>query len=153
MTHRIRPRRSVLYMPASNSRALEKARGLDADALIMDLEDAVAPDAKDRARDQAVAAIRAGGYGHREVVLRINGLDTPWGVSDLEAGSASGADALLVPKVDSAAQLTDLSHRLDALGAPDAMRLWVMAETPAGILNLSAILAASDRTSVVGNAY
>src|SRR6185312_9313403 len=95
----IRPRRSVLYMPGSNARAIEKARSLPADAVILDLEDAVAPDAKEAARQQVVAAVKAGGFGRREVVIRVNGLDTPWGAADLAAAASAGADAVLVPKV------------------------------------------------------
>ena len=97
-----RPRRSVLYLPGSNPRALEKARTLPADGLILDLEDAVAPDAKDAARERVCAAVRAGGYGAREVVIRVNGLMTPWGHADLVAAAEAGADAVLIPKVESA---------------------------------------------------
>src|SRR5262249_58047820 len=99
------------------ARALEKARGLDADALILDREDAVAPDAKERARDQVCAALRAGGYGHREIAVRINGLDTPWGEKDLAAAAAAAPDAILVPKVESAAMLAEVGRRLGGAGA------------------------------------
>src|SRR5271156_2362238 len=95
----IRPRRSALYMPASNARAIEKARTLACDAVILDLEDAVAPEAKREARDQAIAAVRSGGFAGREVVIRCNGLDTPWGADDLAAAAAAGPDAILVPKI------------------------------------------------------
>ena len=99
MSRTSRPRRSVLYMPGSNARALEKGRGLPADGLILDLEDAVAPDAKELARGQVCEAVGAGGYGRRELVIRVNGLDTPWGLDDLIAAAKSGADAILLPKV------------------------------------------------------
>src|SRR5262245_14206660 len=104
-TTQIRPRRSVLYMPGSNARALEKAKSIAADALILDLEDAVAPEAKEVARAQVCAAVQGGGYGHRELVIRVNGLDTPWGHADLEAAVKAGPDAVLVPKPGSAADI------------------------------------------------
>lgn len=138
----IRPRRSVLYMPGSNARALEKARGLAADGIIIDLEDAVAPDAKDGARDQAVAAVKAGGYGRREVVIRANGLTTPWGEADLKAAAASGTDAVLLPKVQSPADLQAARTVLAATGARPDLTLWAMMETPLGILNAAQIAAA-----------
>jgi citrate lyase subunit beta / citryl-CoA lyase len=148
MSTAARPRRSVLYMPGSNARALEKARGLDADALILDLEDAVAPDAKERARDQVCAALRAGGYGHREIAVRINGLDTPWGEKDLAAAAAAAPDAILVPKVESAAMLAEVERRLGGAGAPDSTALWCMLETPRGVLNAAEIARASARQAV-----
>src|SRR5215471_13337241 len=113
----VRPRRSVLYMPGANTRALEKARTLAADAVIFDLEDAVAPDAKEAARAQAVGAVRASGYGRREVIVRVNGMATPWGAADLAAVASSGADAVLLPKVESA---DTVHHALGILGARDA---------------------------------
>jgi len=122
-----RPRRSVLYMPGANARALEKARTLDADALILDLEDAVAPDAKEEARAQVVAAVRQGGYGPREVVVRVNGLDTPWGAEDLAAVSGIGADGVLVPKVNGPGDLDAAAQLLT--DEP----LWAMMETPAAV--------------------
>jgi citrate lyase subunit beta / citryl-CoA lyase len=139
----VRPRRSVLYMPGSNARALEKARSLDADALILDLEDAVAPDAKDVAREQVKAAIRAGGFGRREVVARINGLETPWGEADLMAVAAAGPDAVLVPKVASPAHIARAAAMLKAAGAPDHTRLWAMMETPLAMLTAQAIASAA----------
>jgi len=139
----IRPRRSVLYMPGSNARALEKARTLLADALILDLEDAVAPEAKETARAQVCAAVAAGGYGGREVVIRINGLETPWGYADLEAAAAAGPDAVLVPKVGSGTDIVRVSERLAAAGAPARTRLWAMIETPLAILNIAEIAAAA----------
>jgi citrate lyase subunit beta/citryl-CoA lyase len=139
----IRPRRSVLYMPGSNARALEKAKSLPADAVILDLEDAVAPDAKSGARDQVCSAVSAGGYGAREVIIRINGLDTPWGQADLEAAAAAAPDAVLVPKVSSGAGIAAVTAGLAKAGAPAETRLWAMIETPLAILNLADIAAAA----------
>jgi citrate lyase subunit beta/citryl-CoA lyase len=137
----VRPRRSVLYMPGSNARALEKAKSLPADALILDLEDAVAPDAKAAARDQVCAAVKAGGYGRRELVIRINALDTPWGKADLDAAIAAGPDAVLLPKPASG---EDIVRATEAIaGAPARTRLWAMIETPLAILNVQDIAAAS----------
>jgi citrate lyase subunit beta / citryl-CoA lyase len=138
----IRPRRSVLYMPGANARALEKAKTLAADALILDLEDSVAPDAKDIARDQVVAAVSAGGFGSREVIVRINSPGTPWGKADLKAAAELGPDAILIPKVNFADDIFEIGDRLDMLGAPDHTRIWAMMETPMGILNAGAIAAA-----------
>ena len=136
MTHR--PRRSVLYMPGANARALEKAKSLDADALILDLEDSVAPDAKAEARARVAEAVRAGGYGRREIVIRINGLDTPWGEEDIAAAAAAGPDAILVPKVSTSEDVT----RAVSLMADCKASLWVMMETPLAILNAKEIAAA-----------
>ena len=132
-----RPRRSVLYMPASNPRAVEKARGLDCDAVILDLEDAVAPEAKPAARDQAAAAVRAGGFGRREVVIRCNGLDTPWGADDLKAAAEAGPDAILVPKVNGPADI--LAYEAAIAHAPPKTRLWAMIETCPAVFALNAI--------------
>jgi citrate lyase subunit beta/citryl-CoA lyase len=139
----IRPRRSVLYMPGSNARALEKARTLPADALILDLEDAVAPDAKELARQQVCDAVRARGFGKREIVIRMNGLSTPWGDADLAAAAGARPDAILVPKISSPKDL----HAIDAkLAAADpAIAVWAMVETPLAILNIAAIAAAGGR--------
>ncbi len=137
----LRPRRSVLYMPGSNARALEKAKTIAADALILDLEDAVAPEAKAAAREQVCAAVKAGGYGRREVVIRINALDTPWGKADLEAAIAAGPDAVLLPKPRSGADVARASETLALAGAKT--RLWAMIETPIAILNVQDIAAAS----------
>ncbi|GAB1835996.1 CoA ester lyase [Achromobacter xylosoxidans] len=144
-----RPRRSVLYMPGANARALDKARDLDADALILDLEDAVAPDAKALARQQVVAALRAGGYGRRECVVRINALNTPWGLDDARAIARAGADAVLLPKVQSAVELDALARALDAAGAPATLPLWAMAETPLGFLRLDAIAGGHPRLAAI----
>jgi citrate lyase subunit beta/citryl-CoA lyase len=141
----VRPRRSVLYMPGSNARALEKAKSLPADALILDLEDAVAPEAKATARAQVAAAVAAGGYGRREVAIRINGLETPWGEADLAAAAAAGPDAVLVPKVGSGADIARATDALAAAGAPAATKLWAMIETPLAILNIADIAAAATR--------
>ena len=129
----LRPRRSVLYMPAANQRALDKAATLPADALIFDLEDAVAPDAKVEARAHAVAAASSGLYGSREITIRCNGLDTIWGGDDLVAAAGSGADAVVIPKVGSRAEVDEVAARLDAAGAPATMAIWPMIETPAAI--------------------
>jgi citrate lyase subunit beta / citryl-CoA lyase len=135
----IRPRRSVLYMPGSNARALEKAKSLAADALILDLEDAVAPDAKETAREQVVAAMKGGGYGRRELVIRVNDLDTPWGAADLSAAIAVAPDGILVPKVSKPQDLMRVAAAL--AGVPDKVRVWAMMETPLAILNAREIAA------------
>lgn len=139
----IRPRRSVLYMPGSNARALEKAKSLPADGVVFDLEDAVAPEAKALARDQIAAALAGGGFGRREVVVRVNGLSTPWGKDDIAHLANAGADALLVPKVESAADVDRLEEAL--ADAPKKLALWVMIETPRAILNISEIAATAGR--------
>lgn len=140
-----RPRRSVLYMPGSNPRALAKARTLAADGLILDLEDAVAPDAKEEARRLVVAALAEGGYGGRELLLRVNGLATPWGQADLVAAATAGADAVLIPKVESADMVRQVEAALVAAGAPDSLALWCMIETPRGVLRVAEIAEASPR--------
>ncbi|MFL5301017.1 MAG: HpcH/HpaI aldolase/citrate lyase family protein [Anaeromyxobacteraceae bacterium] len=145
MPEPVRPRRSVLYMPASNARALEKARALAADAVIFDLEDAVAPAAKVEARANAVRATAAGGYGAREVVLRVNGAGTPWHAADLAAAARAGASAILLPKVESAAAVGAAISGLAEHGAPADGALWCMIETPRGVLAAPAIAAASPR--------
>ena len=144
----LRPRRSVLYMPAANERALEKAKTLAADAIIFDLEDAVAPDAKEAARPNAVAAAGSREYGHRELTIRCNGLDTPWGADDLIAAAGSGASAVVIPKVGSVAYLDEISSRLSAAGAPDSLKIWAMVETPTAIFDVRAI-AAHPRVAVL----
>ncbi|MDA8231823.1 MAG: CoA ester lyase [Magnetospirillum sp.] len=140
-----RPRRSVLYMPGSNARALEKARTLAADALILDLEDAVALDAKDTARRMVCDAATAGGYGRREVLIRVNALATPWGHADVAAAARTGADAILIPKVESADAVRQVEAVMAAAGAADTMALWCMMETPRGILAASEIAQATPR--------
>lgn len=141
-----RPRRSCLYMPGANTRALEKAREIPADTLILDLEDAVAPEAKEEARAAILAAVAQGGYGKREIVIRMNGLDTPWGHDDLKAIATSGAHAVLAPKVTGHRDIERLSQLLKEAGAPDTMALWVMIETPLAILNIQEIAAARKST-------
>jgi citrate lyase subunit beta/citryl-CoA lyase len=137
----LRLRRSVLYMPGSNQRALDKAKTLAADSLILDLEDAVAPDAKDLAREQVCAAVKAGGYGAREIAIRVNAPQTPWGEADLKAAIEAGPDAILMPKVSSTAVLESIANRLEALEAPEHIAIWAMIETPAAILNIKEIAA------------
>ena len=143
-----RPRRSVLYMPGSNVKALAKAKTLPADSLILDLEDSVAPDQKIAARSQVAEAARAGGFGSREVVIRVNGPHTPWGEEDLVAASAAGPDAILLPKVDGPGAIMAAARALREAGAPDRTRIWAMMETPNAILNAGSIAAvAADSTS------
>jgi len=149
MSPEIRLRRSVLFMPAVNARALEKARGLAADAVVFDLEDAVAPEAKAEARRRAVGAASGGGYAPREVVIRVNALDTPWGRDDLAAVAVSGADAILLPKVESGAAVHEVLGALDAAGAPGGLALWCMLETPRGVLSAEVIAAASPRVAAL----
>jgi len=136
-----RPRRSVLYMPGSNERALEKAKTIAADALIFDLEDAVAPDAKPLARDQVAAAVKNGGYGGREIVIRVNALETPWGTEDILAACEAEPDAILVPKVVHPGDVISVAKILQGVHAPDKIRLWAMMETPMAILNARTIAA------------
>ncbi|MCH8611736.1 HpcH/HpaI aldolase/citrate lyase family protein [Arsenicicoccus dermatophilus] len=144
-----RPRRSVLYMPSSNARALEKAKTLACDGLILDLEDAVAPDAKPGARESACAAVQSGEYGRRELTIRINGLGTPWHDDDLRAAAQAGPDAIVVPKVSSADEVRRLVDAMEAAGAPDRTTLWAMVETPVAMLRCEEIASASERLSVL----
>jgi citrate lyase subunit beta / citryl-CoA lyase len=137
----IRPRRSVLYMPGSNARALEKAKTLAADGVILDLEDSVAPDAKETARRQVVEAVKAGGFGRREVFIRINGVDTPWHADDLTAAAHAAPDAILVPKVSSADTLELVGRRLLDMHIDLKTRVWAMIETPLAIFNILSIAA------------
>jgi len=141
----LRPRRSLLYMPGSNPRALEKGRNLPADGLILDLEDAVAPEAKASARAIVAAALAQGGYGRRELILRVNALDTPWGRDDLAAAATMPIDVVLLPKVESAERVRLSLSLLDSLGAPERLAVWCMLETPLGILDAREIAAASPR--------
>jgi len=145
MSQSPRPRRSVLYMPGSNARALEKARTLKADALILDLEDAVAPDAKGAARAGIAAALAAGGYGGRELIVRVNAIDTPWGSDDLAMVARSPAHAILLPKVELRAQVDDAEKRLEAAGAGGSLAIWCMMETPLGMLHAEEIASSSAR--------
>jgi citrate lyase subunit beta / citryl-CoA lyase len=134
----LRPRRSVLYMPAANDRALEKAQTIPADGIIFDLEDAVAPDAKPEARAKAVAAVGSGRYGSRELMIRCNGLDTEWGTFDIAAAAAARPSAVVIPKVDSVGYVDRVAALLDAAGATDVM-VWAMIETPTAIFNVRRI--------------
>ena len=136
-----RPRRSVLYMPGSNARAIEKARTLPADGVILDLEDAVAPDAKEQARAQVVDAVKAGGFGFREVFIRVNGIDTPWHADDLAAAAHAGPDAILIPKVGRVNQLELIGQRLLDMKTDHKTRVWAMIETPEAIFNINALAA------------
>jgi citrate lyase subunit beta / citryl-CoA lyase len=141
----IRPRRSVLYMPGSNARALEKAKTLPADGLILDLEDSVSPDAKEAARQQVINAVKAGGFGQREVFIRVNGVDTPWHADDLAAAARAAPDAILIPKVSNADTLELIGRRLLDMAADHKTRVWAMIETPLAIFNILSIAqAASD---------
>ena len=149
MSESYRPRRSVLYMPSSNERALEKARTLPVDGLILDLEDAVGPDDKPAARERACAAAASGDYGHREVTIRVNGIGTQWHEADLEAACAAGPDGIVVPKVGSPQEVRDLVAAMERHGAPDRTRLWAMVETPGAVLDARAIASASDRLAVL----
>ena len=138
MINTSRPRRSVLYMPGANTRALEKAKSLPADSLILDLEDAVAPDAKAQARENIRAALVTG-FGHREAVVRINGLNTQWGLDDLKAFADTKADAILLPKVESASQIREVASLLKQFNPASAMKIWAMIETPLAIFKLPEI--------------
>lgn len=139
----IRPRRSVLYVPGSNARAMEKARTLNSDAVVFDLEDAVAPDAKDNARKQIADTIAAGGFGTRELFVRVNGLDTPWWIADVDMVAQAKPAAMLVPKIETAHHLEAIANRLAYVGADRSIRVWVMIETSRAILNLREIAGAA----------
>jgi citrate lyase subunit beta/citryl-CoA lyase len=139
----IRPRRSVLYMPGSNARAIEKAKTLAADGVIIDLEDAVAPDAKVAARKQVADAVKAGGFGAREVFIRINGIDTEWHAEDLHDAGRAAPDGIVVPKISSSEQLEQIGRRLLDMGVDHKTRIWAMIETPIAIFNVKDIAAAA----------
>jgi citrate lyase subunit beta/citryl-CoA lyase len=145
----LRPRRSVLYMPGANQRALEKAKTIPADALILDLEDAVAPDAKPAAREAVCAAAASGEYGPREVTIRVNGLDTQWHADDLRAAAQAGPDAVVVPKIGSSADVLAVEKALEEAGAPERTAIWAMVETPAAMFRAQEIAAASPRLTVL----
>ena len=144
---KIRPRRSLLYMPGSNPRALDKARSLPADGLILDMEDSVAPDAKQLAREQIVAALAEGGYGSRELMVRINALDTAWGKDDIAAICAGtvAPDAVLIPKISTAEDVVAAISAFEAAGCPESVDMWIMAETPSCILNIATVCSAHQR--------
>ena len=139
----IRPRRSLLFMPGSNARALEKARNLPADGIILDLEDSVAPDAKALARDQIAKAIAAGGFGKREILIRVNSLDTPWWVDDVTMAGKARPDGILVPKISSVADLNAIADRLSDINADISIRVWAMIETARAVLDADKLAAAS----------
>jgi citrate lyase subunit beta/citryl-CoA lyase len=143
----LRPRRSVLYMPGANQRALAKATAIPADALILDLEDAVAPDAKIAARERVCVAVGSGDYGRRELAIRVNGLDTEWFADDIRAAAEAGPDAVVVPKISSAADVHRVEQALDA--APEHTMIWAMVETPAAMFAVREIAAASDRLTAL----
>jgi citrate lyase subunit beta/citryl-CoA lyase len=145
----LRPRRSVLYMPGANARALEKAKGLPADALILDLEDAVAPHAKAEARARVCEAAVSGEYGDREITIRVNGIDTEWHDEDLRAAAKAGPAAVIVPKINSVADVHAVERALEAAGAPDRTAIWAMAETPVAMLRAEAIATASERLTAL----
>ena len=141
-----RPRRSCLYMPGANAKALEKAKTLAADVLLLDLEDSVAPEGKDEARAQVAAAAKEKGYGRREVIVRVNALSTPWGRDDIAAAGAAGPDGMLAPKVESAAQVRELDSAMTSAGFSADATLWIMIETPRAILDIAEIAAAARGT-------
>lgn len=145
MAKAARPRRSVLYMPGSNARALEKGKSIPADGLILDLEDAVAPDAKEAARTQVSSVVRGGGFGKREIIIRTNGIGTPWFEEDVIAAATCGPDAVLIPKVDSAATIQAVERIFMECGAPSGLPIWCMMETPRGMLRAEEIASASPR--------
>jgi len=143
------PRRSVLYMPGANERALEKAKSLDADALILDLEDAVAPDAKPEARERVCAAVASGEYGRKEVTIRVNGLDTGWFADDIAAAAQAGPGGIVVPKVSSVSDVRTIEAAIEKAGAPDHTDIWAMVETPVAMLHCEEIAGASERLAVL----
>jgi citrate lyase subunit beta / citryl-CoA lyase len=149
MSTLLRPRRSVLYMPGANTRALEKAKTIPADSLILDLEDAVAPDAKADARRNVVAAVSEGGYGNKELTIRCNGLDTQWGADDLRAAAEAGPDAVVIPKINSVDELRRVEDALAAANAPAHTMIWAMLESPHAVLRAYDICSASDRLNVL----
>ena len=142
------PRRSVLYMPGANERAMEKARDIDCDGVIFDLEDAVAPEVKPRARERVAAAITAGGYGYRELVVRANGIETPWGADDIARMASLPIAAMLFPKVETEEQVADIVARVDAAGGA-GLAVWIMIETPRGVRNVDVLAACSERVTVL----
>ncbi|MGM4991038.1 HpcH/HpaI aldolase/citrate lyase family protein [Tardiphaga sp. 841_E9_N1_2] len=139
----IRPRRSHLFMPGSNPRALEKARTVAADGIILDLEDAVAPDAKGTARDAIAQTLNAGGFGKREVIIRINALDSPWWIDDVTMAGKAKPDGILVPKISSVEDLSAVADRLSDIGADMSIKVWAMIETSRAILHAEELAAAS----------
>jgi citrate lyase subunit beta/citryl-CoA lyase len=149
MTEPITPRRSVLYMPGANDKALEKAKSLPADALILDTEDSVAPDLKAEARDKVAAAAASGEYGSREVTIRVNALDTEWCEADLRSAAAAAPAGIVVPKIDSAADVAAVEAILESAGVADHTRIWAMLETPTAVENALSIATSSERLTVL----
>jgi citrate lyase subunit beta / citryl-CoA lyase len=144
-----RPRRSALYMPGANDKALEKAKGLPTDAIIFDTEDSVAPDMKAVARDKVAAAVQSGEYGHRELTIRVNGLDTEWAVDDLRSAAQAGPAGIVVPKVNSAADVAEIEKIIEGAGVADSTTIWAMLETPAAIEHAVEIATSSERLAVL----
>ena len=149
MTAEYRPRRSALYMPGANDKALEKAKGLPTDAIIFDTEDSVAPDMKSVARDKVAAAVASGEYGRRELTIRVNSIETEWHEADVRSAAAAGPAGIVVPKVDSAADVAAVERLLESAGAPDHTMIWAMLETPAAVEHAVEIAAASERLTVL----
>lgn len=149
MVNNFRPRRSVLYMPGSNARALEKAKTLPADSLILDLEDAVAPESKSQARQQLCEVVKQGGYGHREIIIRINALETDWGREDITAIAALPIDGVLIPKVNKPQEINEVAILLSENGANSELPLWIMAETPRCIANIEEIAGSHPRLTTI----
>ncbi|MEZ5239269.1 MAG: CoA ester lyase [Microthrixaceae bacterium] len=149
MTETYRPRRSVLYMPGANDKALEKAKGLPCDAIIFDTEDSVAPDMKAVARDKVAAAVASGDYGKRELTIRVNSAETEWHEDDLRSAAEAGPSGIVVPKVDSAADVAAVEAILESAGVPDHTRIWAMLETPAAVENAVEVAASSERLEVL----
>ncbi len=144
-----RPRRSALYMPGANDKALEKAKGLPTDAIIFDTEDSVAPDMKEVAREKVAAAVTSGEYGRRELTIRVNSIETQWHEADVRSAAAAGPAGIVVPKINSAADVASVERLLESAGAPDHTTIWAMLETPAAIENAVEIATASERLTVL----
>lgn len=149
MTETYRPRRSALYMPGANDKALEKAKGLACDSIIFDTEDSVAPDMKAEAREKVAAAVASGDYGHRELTIRVNSADTEWHEDDLRSAARVGPAGIVVPKVNSAADVAAVERIIESAGVPDHTRLWAMLETPAAIENAVEVATSSERLEVL----
>jgi len=149
MTTEYSPRRSALYMPGANDKALEKAKGLPTDAIIFDTEDSVAPDMKSVARDKVAAAVASGEYGRRELTIRVNSIETEWHEADVRSAAAAGPAGIVVPKVDSAADVAAVERLLESAGAPDHTMIWAMLETPAAVEHAVEIAGASERLTVL----
>jgi citrate lyase subunit beta / citryl-CoA lyase len=148
-TQELRPRRSALYMPGANDKALEKAKGLPTDAIIFDTEDSVAPDMKAVARDKVAAAVQSGEYGHRELTIRVNSLETEWATDDLRSAAQAGPSGIVVPKINSAADVAQVEKIIESAGVPDTTTIWAMLETPQAIENAVEIATSSERLAVL----